>query len=131
VAAEWLGEAWALALADLGHPGGAVHRGGLECGVLGPVVCFAGTGPGEVLVEGEKVVGISQRRTRAGARFQCSVPLRWDARRHAALLAPGVTRLRPGATPSEVVGALEAVAVRPLLGLSADEVLTAFVARLR
>jgi hypothetical protein len=53
-------------------------------------VCFAGLAAGEVIVDGAKVVGISQRRTRAGARFQCSVPLRWDAARHAELLAPGI-----------------------------------------
>jgi lipoate-protein ligase A len=130
VAAEWLGEAWSAALADLGVPGGTVHRRGLECGALGPVVCFAGTGPGEVVVDGRKVVGISQRRTRAGARFQCSVPLRWDAARHAALLAPGVRRLHPGAAPDEVLAALEAVAVRPLTGVDAADVLDALVARL-
>ena len=41
---------------------------------------------------GAKVVGISQRRTRAGARFQCAVPRRWDVERHAALLGPGIAR---------------------------------------
>lgn len=130
VAAEWLGEAWVAALADLGVPGGTVHRGGLECGALGPVVCFAGTGPGEVLVDGGKVVGISQRRTRAGARFQCSLPLRWDPVRHAALLAPGVRRVQPDARPDQVLAALAAVAVRPLAGVGAGDVLDALVARL-
>ncbi len=126
-AAEWLGEAWAGALADLGVPGGEVHRGGLVCGRLGSVVCFDGTGPGEVAVAGEKVVGISQRRTRAGARFQCSVPLAWRPERHAALLAPGIERALPGADPR---AAAEAVAVRPLTGTGADEVLGALLARL-
>ena len=41
-----------------------------------PLVCFAGVGPGEVLAGGRKLVGISQRRTRAGARFQCAVHVR-------------------------------------------------------
>ena len=41
-------------------------------------VCFAGLGPGEVTVGGAKVVGISQRRTRHAARFQCAALLRWD-----------------------------------------------------
>ena len=40
-------------------------------------VCFAGTGPGEVLVGDAKLVGISQRRTRRAARFQTMVHLRW------------------------------------------------------
>jgi hypothetical protein len=42
-------------------------------------VCFAGIGPGEVLdAAGRKVVGISQRRTRGSARFQCAALGRWD-----------------------------------------------------
>jgi lipoate---protein ligase len=130
VAAEWLGRVWVAALDDLGVAGGEAHRGGLACGALGSVVCFGGTGPGEVLVGGGKVVGISQRRTRAGARFQCSVPLRWRPDRHAALLAPGVQRLHPGVGPAEVGALVDAVAVRPLAGVSADAVLVALVARL-
>lgn len=130
VAAEWLGEAWVAALAHIGVAGGEVHRGGLACGALGSVVCFGGAGPGEVMVGARKVVGLSQRRTRAGARFQCSVPLRWDAARHAALLAPGIRRLRPGAHAAEVRALVEDVAVRPLDGVSAREVLDALVAHL-
>ena len=130
VAAEWLGSVWVAALTDLGVAGGVAHRGGLACGALGSVVCFGGTGPGEVLVRGEKIVGISQRRTRAGARFQCSVPLRWRPDRHAALLAPGVRRMHPSAGVDEVRRLLDAVAVHPLTGVPADAVLDALVARL-
>ena len=36
-----------------------------------------------------KVVGISQRRTRAGARFQCFVALRHDPQRALPLISPG------------------------------------------
>ncbi|MEC8814989.1 MAG: hypothetical protein VYA92_04220, partial [Actinomycetota bacterium] len=43
----------------------------------GGLVCFAGRGPGEILVDGRKVVGISQRRDRSGARFQCTALLAW------------------------------------------------------
>ena len=49
-------------------------------------VCFAGLGPGEVTVDGRKVVGISQRRTRAWARFQCAALGRWDPAALAELL---------------------------------------------
>jgi lipoate-protein ligase A len=73
----WLGEAWAAALAALGLDG-EVHRGPFEPGRWGKAVCFAGRGPGEVFVDGAKVVGLAQRRTRAGARFQCAVLRRWD-----------------------------------------------------
>ena len=57
------------------------------------LVCFAGLGPGEVTVAGAKALGISQRRTRAGARFQCAVPRTWDASTLAAVL-PGAAELR-------------------------------------
>lgn len=73
----WLGEAWQRALATLGLET-ELYRGGLEQTPWGRLVCFAALGPGEVLVEGRKLVGISQRRTKAGARFQCIAYDRWD-----------------------------------------------------
>lgn len=81
-----VGRAWQAALATLGVAGTRLHEDGLACGPLGGSVCFAGRGPGEVLVGDAKVVGISQRRTRAGARFQCAVPVAWDPAPLAALL---------------------------------------------
>ena len=83
----WLGETWAEALAELGLTDLVVHRGGLESSTLSRVVCFAGRGPGEVFLGSAKVVGISQRRTREWARFQCALSLRWDADTLAAALA--------------------------------------------
>ncbi|WP_158296515.1 lipoyl protein ligase domain-containing protein [Nocardioides albidus] len=73
----WLGEAWRRALATLGVES-ELYRGGLEQTPWGRLVCFAALGPGEVLVEGRKLVGISQRRTKAGARFQCIAYDHWD-----------------------------------------------------
>jgi lipoate-protein ligase A len=73
-ATHWLGDAWAAAV-----PGSVVHRGGLQRSALSDLVCFAGLGPGELTRGGRKVVGISQRRTRAAARFQCVAYERWDA----------------------------------------------------
>lgn len=81
-----IGWAWQEALASLGVDGTHLHEDRLACGPLGGTVCFAGRGPGEVLLGEAKVVGISQRRTRAGARFQCAVPVRWDPAPLAALL---------------------------------------------
>lgn len=72
-AAHWLGHTWAEAL-----DGGVVHTGRLVTTEWSDRICFAGLGPGEVTSEGRKVVGISQRRTRAGARFQCVVLRTWD-----------------------------------------------------
>ncbi|MCX6510217.1 MAG: hypothetical protein NT081_05330 [Actinobacteria bacterium] len=91
LASQWLGDVWVAALLSVGVEG-VVHRGAMLTNALSPVVCFAGLAAGEVTVNGAKVVGISQRRTRAGARFQCSVPLSWDAARHEKLLAPGIAK---------------------------------------
>jgi hypothetical protein len=77
VAFHWLGRAWA----------DAARRYGVDAEVFTgrPVenpwsrrVCFAGLGAGEVTVGHRKLVGISQRRTREGARFQCIVHRAWD-----------------------------------------------------
>ena len=76
----WVGEVWAAALIGLGLPA-QVHRGGLVRTDWSSRVCFAGLGPGEVTAAGRKVVGVSQRRTRAGARFQCAVLFAWDPTR--------------------------------------------------
>jgi lipoate-protein ligase A len=56
----------------------AVHDGPEERTRLSEVVCFAGLGPGEVTLDGRKLVGISQRRTSRGSRFQTMVHLRDD-----------------------------------------------------
>ena len=85
---HWLGEVWAAALAACGVEGATVHRGPMVRSEWSGLVCFAGLGPGEVTVGGAKVVGISQRRTRAAARFQCVVLSRWDPEAVMALLDP-------------------------------------------
>ena len=72
----WLGRAWQQALADLGVAAD-VHEGALACGAFGRQVCFAAIGSGELTVGGAKAVGLSQRRTREGARFQCTAYTRW------------------------------------------------------
>lgn len=121
--AWWLGARWVDALADVGVGGGAVHQGALCVNRWGRLVCFAGLGGGEVTLDGgpapdvlgPKVVGIAQRRGRWGARFQCSVPLRWDAERLVSLLA------WPSAT--ERAEALTALAA-PGLVAPVDEALT-------
>jgi lipoate-protein ligase A len=89
-AVHWLGRAWQSALAELGVGATDVHEGPLACGPLGRLVCFATVGAGEVTVPGgdgpRKLVGISQRRTRAAARFQCAAYRRWDPEPLARLL---------------------------------------------
>ena len=76
--AHWLGEVWVEVLGGLGLAGARVHRGPMVTTPWSGLICFAGLGPGEVMVDSHKVVGVSQRRTRSGARFQCAVLHGWD-----------------------------------------------------
>lgn len=85
----WLGGAWAEALADAGVHGARVHEGPLVSTPWASLVCFAGLGPGEVTVGGAKVVGLCQRRARAGALFQCAALLQWHPQRLLRRLAVG------------------------------------------
>ena len=87
---DWLGEAWVATLTALGVGEPRAHEGAMVRTRWSDLVCFAGLGRGEVTVGGRKVVGISQRRTRHGARFQCAVLHVWNP---AALL--DVLRLTP------------------------------------
>jgi lipoate-protein ligase A len=73
---HWLGQVWVDALAALGVQS-SWHKGPMVCTPWCRQVCFAGIGSGEVTVDGRKVVGMSQRRTRAGALFQCAALLQW------------------------------------------------------
>ena len=89
-AAWWVGEAWREALVagagrwwppTLGPP--EVWPGPMVRTAWSDLVCFAGLGPGEVTAPGAdgrpvKVVGVSQRRTKRGALFQCAALLSWD-----------------------------------------------------
>lgn len=118
----WLGSAWAEALTALGVPGAQVHRGGIVRSPWSSMVCFAGLGPGEVMVEGRKVVGMAQRRSRHGALFQCAVPLAWEPLRLLEVLAlSGEERREAAAVLDESVVALDG---------SADDVEAALVAQL-
>jgi lipoate-protein ligase A len=73
-ATPWLGEEWATAIGGEAE----VHRGPMVTTTWSNAICFAGLGPGEVTIGGRKAVGISQRRTREWARFQCVAYERWD-----------------------------------------------------
>ena len=83
---RWLGPVWTSALHALGVDA-RWHDAPLQETRWSRLVCFAGVGPGEVLVGDRKVVGISQRRTRAGARFHCAALRAWDAQALLAVLA--------------------------------------------
>ena len=83
---HWLGAVWAEVLIGAGVLA-SWHDGAMERTPWSPWVCFAELGPGEVTVGGRKVVGLSQRRTREGALFQCCAALRWEPERLLDLLA--------------------------------------------
>lgn len=68
---RWLGDVIVQALCALGEQ--ASMADAATHSHWDSLVCFAGIAAGEVLVNGRKVVGISQRRTRLGARFQVVV----------------------------------------------------------
>lgn len=83
-----VGEAWAAALARLGVPDVAVHRGASEARRRGDArqrllaaVCYATLGRGEVTAAGRKLVGLAQRRRRPGALVQCGLLRRWEPTR--------------------------------------------------
>lgn len=116
----WLGRVWAEAIGRVGGVGASVHSGPMRTSARSPVVCFDGIGPGEVLL-GAKTVGISQRRTRASARFQTIALLGWDWDLHRQLLAPGLDR---------VGGATDPVTVCALDGVDGAELLDAFLSEL-
>lgn len=97
----WLGE---HLRAILGR--GIVHAGGLVSTPWSRVICFDGIGPGELLVDDAKLTGISQRRTRAAARFQVCWHTSYDPAALPGLLLeqhrPPVDALRPVATLDHV-----------------------------
>jgi len=118
----WLGRAWAAALLAVGVTGVVVHTGAMRRSRWSGAVCFAGTGPGEVVTPMGKVVGISQRRTRGGALFQSAALLHWDAAEAVGALAVdrlaaadelrgaavGLDALAPGVAAARVERAVEA-----------------------
>lgn len=101
---HWLGQAWVDALAAVGVKA-SWHDGPMVCTPWCRQVCFAGIGPGEVTIDGRKVVGFAQRRTRAGALFQCAALLKWDPAEMARLVgldADAVPELARVAAPLPV-----------------------------
>lgn len=82
-AMHFVGRAWRDALATLNMSDLVVNEGPHIANVWSKTLCVAGRGTGEVFAAtGAKVVGISQRRTRAMARFQCVVYFAWNVEYH-------------------------------------------------
>lgn len=114
----WLGDLWCTTLAQLGVPQLAVHRGAMVKTPMSRTICFDGLAPGEVTSAGQKVVGISQRRTREGARFQCVVYRVWEPRSWRGCLAS-----------IDAQRTLDEIAVA-CVGASGDDILVTLVAGL-
>lgn len=79
----WLGNVFAEVLDPLTDATLEVWSRPYVAHPLARALCFAGLAPGEVTASGAKAVGISQRRTRDGARFQCVVYRHWEPARFA------------------------------------------------
>lgn len=118
----WLGRAWAGALDSLGLGPAAVHSGPLLAPRWSERVCFLGLGPGEVSVEGRKVLGMAQRRSRQGAVFSCAAYLELDGAALADLLALDLD------DRTQVAGAIEARAASLAPGVTLGEVESALLA---
>ncbi|MET0662926.1 MAG: hypothetical protein ABWZ42_07335 [Ilumatobacteraceae bacterium] len=103
----------AAALDLTGHV--EVHRGPLETTEWSSTICFDGLGPGEVVLDGAKLVGLSQRLTRQAARFQVCWHSVYDPRALVELLPvasrPSLDALRPVA----ILDAAASAAVPELL----------------
>ena len=111
----WLGETWARALEGLGASALSVHRGRAVQSEWSDVVCFAGVGPGEVMAGQAKVVGVSQRRTRHGARLHSMGVLAWEPASWLGLLALDVDRGRRVEDAGDVLDDV-ATGIRNVLG---------------
>lgn len=81
---DWVGDRWAAAIGELTGTTPTVHRDETRNREAGRLLCFAGLGAGEIEIDGRKVLGLSQRRTRDVARFQTML----EVTDHAALLRP-------------------------------------------
>lgn len=86
----WLGNCWSETVSSLvkGSEAVSVHNGALAQSSWSKLVCFGGLGPGEVSLGGRKVVGVSQKRTRSAALFQCGVLHAWDPSQLLRFLVP-------------------------------------------
>lgn len=122
---HWLGDVWRDALVEQGMEA-TVHHGALRRTAWSDLVCFAGLGPGEVVsATGAKLVGISQRRTRAAARFQCAALGRWDP---AVLM--GLLALDDGRRAAATAALARGAAGVEEEGVALDTLLDSFLRRL-
>jgi lipoate-protein ligase A len=115
-ASWWVGASWASALERAIGARPDVWQGAMRRSPWSALVCFAGLGPGEVCIDGQKVVGVSQRRTRTAALFQTAALLRWDPATLIALLRlDDEARARAGSDLAAVARGVGPESAGPLL----------------
>lgn len=88
-AAGFVGRLWRETLLELEGPDAELvaYAGPLVSSPWSRLWCFSGLGPGEVILAGKKLVGVSQRRSRAGSWFFTMACVDLDSIRDASLLA--------------------------------------------
>lgn len=118
-----VGRAWCEVLGAAGMGDLVMNEGPYVATELSKHVCFAGRGSGEVFQVvgvagvtgvGTKVIGISQRRTREVARFQCIGYFTWHAEAHVGAIrslsgessADRLAAIIPHRAPAELLDAL-------------------------
>jgi len=80
---HFVGRAWSDVLVGLGMTDAVVNEGPHIASDWSKRLCVAGRGTGEVFsASGAKIVGVSQRRTRDFARFQCIAYVAWPTETH-------------------------------------------------
>ena len=94
-----------------------VHNAAMRSTAWSSMICFDGVGAGELLVDGRKLVGISQRRTRHAARLQCCWYSSYDAAALVELLEPSV---RPSVNDLAPIATIPADLARAAVGALAD-----------
>lgn len=98
----WFGERLSTAFTAAGVASNRVHDAAMVSTEHSRLICFDGLGPGELMLGHAKLVGISQRRTRAAARLQCCWYTSYEPAALTRLLvgAPNPDVLNPVATVS-------------------------------
>ncbi len=114
----WLGERLVEVLQSEVNGVLTVKGPGMVATPWSSLICFDGFGPGEVVLDGHKLVGISQRRTRTAARLQCCWYRSYDSSALVDLLAAD---RRPDVSDLAPVALLDVTSVRTLLGVLVQE----------
>jgi lipoate---protein ligase len=99
----WLGDVFCDVLSPWVQA--ETYRGAFTAGSFGRSVCFASTSPGEVFVGDHKLVGISQRRGRDGARLQCVLYRSWSPDEWVSSLTEADVRERIASLPVATISA--------------------------